>query len=213
MLEPDVTITDYILAAQCLGLALLIYRKSANMPWLLLFGSLGAASLIGGTVHGFFPDESSLAYAILWRLTLLSIGGTAFAGWYVGSAFLKDKRMAAWIEKAAIAEFLLFSAIVIFYSQLFLLAALNYLLAVIFLIVVFLCGYFKTKEKAFLFGLASMAFTLLGSFVQIAKISLHPDYLNHNALYHAIQFIAIWLLFFAALWDIKDETEQQYHPA
>ena len=57
MLEPDVTITDFILAVQCLCFAVLIYRKSDNIPWLLLFGSLGIASLIGGVVHGFLCDE------------------------------------------------------------------------------------------------------------------------------------------------------------
>ena len=37
MLEPDVTTTDYIIKAQCFWFALLVYRKSINLPWLLLF--------------------------------------------------------------------------------------------------------------------------------------------------------------------------------
>lgn len=211
MLEPDVTITDYILAVQCLCFALLIYRKAANFPWIFLFGSLSSASLMGGTVHGFLPDESSLAYAILWRLTLISIGGMTLAGWYVGSAFFINKPAAEWIRKVAIAQFCLFSAIIIFYSQQFLLAALNYLPSAFFLFALFLRGYFKTKERAYLFGVVSIALTFLGSFIQIAKVSLHPIYFNHNALYHVIQFIAICLLFIMARYNITRGKYESGH--
>ncbi len=205
MLEPDVTITDFILAVQCLCFAVLIYRKSANIPWLLLFGSLGIASLIGGVVHGFLCDEVSFAYGVLWRFVLVSIGGMALAGWYVGSRFLKNKHAVGWIRKAAIAQFFLLNILILFYSQQFLLAALNYLPVAIFLLVVFLRRYFETRARAFLFGIASILLTFVGSFVQIAEISLSPIYFNHNALYHAIQFVAIWLLFFTARWDIEKE--------
>ena len=119
MLEPDVAITDYILAVQCLCFTLLIYRTSIHTPWFLLFGSLSAASLTGGTVHGFLPDKSSLAYVVLWRATLISIGALALAGWYVGSAFLKNKQMAGWVRRAAIVQFFLFCMGILFYSQQF----------------------------------------------------------------------------------------------
>ena len=205
MLEPDVTITDYILAAQCLCFALFIYKKSENIPRLLLFGSLASAALLGGTVHGFLPDTSSPTYAILWRLALISLGGMTLAGWYIGSGFLKSKQAAGWIKKAALAQFFLFGAIILFHSQQFLLAALNYLPAAIFLFAVFLRDYFKTKEKAFLWGVIGILLTFLGSFIQITKISLHPVYFNHNALYHVIQFVAICLLFVTAQRDITRE--------
>ena len=211
MLELDVTITDYILAAQCTCFALLIYKKSANIPWLFLFGSLSAASLIGGTVHGFLPDESTFAYAVLWRLTLISIGAMPLAGWYVGSSLLRSQQVAKWIRRAALAQFCVFSAIILFYSQQFLLAALNYLPTAVFLLIVFLHAYFKTKERAYLFGVASILLTFVGSFVQIAKISLHPIYFNHNALYHVIQFVAICLLFVTAQSDQRKKNNDKRH--
>lgn len=214
MLEPDVTITDYILSGQCFLFALLIYRKSATMPWLFLFGTLSVASLTGGTVHGFFPNESAFGYALLWRTTLIAIGAMALAAWYVGVAFLRNKPFTEWIKKAAIAQFLLFTVIILFYSQRFLVAALNYLPALIFLLIIFTRGYFKTKERALLSGVTSIVLTCVGSFVQIAKISLHSQYFTHNALYHAIQFVALCLLFSTARWDItKRRQDGKYHQA
>src|SRR5262249_55929132 len=108
MLEPDVTITDYILTAQCFSFAALVYKKSINLPWLLFFGSLSIASLAGGTTHGFFSDETLVSYAILWRAALIAIGVVALAGWYVGAAFLRNKQVAWWIKKFAIVQFSLF---------------------------------------------------------------------------------------------------------
>jgi hypothetical protein len=203
MLEPDVTITDYLLAAECLCFAIVLYHRSASVPWLLLFGSLSAASLAGGTVHGFFPDESSLAHAFLWRMSLIAIGGMALAGWYVGSAFLQNRQVAGWIKKGAVLQFILFSVVILFHSQAFLIAAVNYLPAAIFLLIIFMRGYLRTKRKALLLGAASIVLTFMGSFVQIAHIPLHPVYFNHNALYHAIQFIAVCLLFAAAWCSTK----------
>jgi hypothetical protein len=133
MLEPDVTITDYILTVQCFWFAMLIYSKSINFPRLLFFGSLSIASLAGGTTHGFLSDATLVSYAILWRATLIAIGAVALAGWYIGAAFLRSKKVAWWVEKISIVQFSLFTAVILFYSQQFLLAAVNYLPAAFFL--------------------------------------------------------------------------------
>ncbi len=178
------------------------------------FCSLSVASLAGGTVHGFCPDEASLRCIILWKITLIATGTMAFAAWHVGAAFLQDKRAARWIKIGAAGQLCLFITVVLFYSQQFLLAALNYLPAAIFLLITFIRGYFKTNESALLFGATSIVLTFVGSFIQIARIPLHPLYFNHNALYHAVQFIALCLLFATAWWDItkkgQDETEKYY---
>jgi uncharacterized protein DUF6962 len=202
VLEPDVTITDFILAIQCFCFAALIYRRSTNVPWLLLFGSLSIASLAGGITHGFLSDEQSSSYAILWRAALIAIGVVALAGWQIGAGFLHNKKVARWIKQLAAVQFFLFALTTLFYSQRFLLAALNYLPAALFLFVVFARSYLKTSERAPFLGAAGIFLTLTGSFIQIAKIPLHPQYFNHNAFYHAIQFSAICLLFVTARWDI-----------
>ncbi|MFY9623046.1 MAG: hypothetical protein WAJ91_01510, partial [Rhodoplanes sp.] len=117
--------------------------------------------------------------------------------------FIHSAEAGKWIERGAILQFCLFSSVILFHSQQFLLAELNYLPAAIFLLIVFLRKYFVTKEKALLYGAASIMLIFAGSFVEIARISLHPQYFNHNVLYHTIQFIALCLLFITAQWDVR----------
>jgi uncharacterized protein DUF6962 len=209
MLEPDVTITDFVLAIQSFCFAVLVYKESTDLPWLTFFGTLCIASLAGGVTHGFIPEESSLNYAILWKASLIAIGAMALAGWYVGARFLENNRVARWTKKFAIVQFFLFSAVVLFYSQDFLLAAINYLPTALFLFAVFSRSYFRAKEMARLYGAIAIMLTFVGSFIQIVKISPHPQYFNHNALYHAAQFVAICLLFVTARWDIVREKYEK----
>jgi hypothetical protein len=211
MLEPVVTLTNYIMAAQCLCFAFLIYKKSGSTPWFYLFASLCIAALAGGTMHGFLPDETSTAYAILLKLTLMAIGATTWAAWCIGRQFIHSAAAKKWIEKGAILQFCVFSGVILFYSQHFLLAVLNYLPAVIFLLIVFLRKYLVTKEKALLYGVVSIMLTFAGSFVEIAGISL--QYFNHFALYHIIQFIAFCLLFITAQWDVGGHKNMKNHIA
>ena len=104
MTEPDVTLTDYALAVECALFVyiLTVWRRPASPVGLwfaLLFASLGLASLFGGTVHGFFLDEATVGYQVLWPATMLAIGGAAFAGWLAGATVLLPRR-AAWVGEA-----------------------------------------------------------------------------------------------------------------
>lgn len=56
--EPDVTLTDYGLALECVLFTYLLHqqghwRNSIRAWFILFFGSVGLAALAGGTVHGF----------------------------------------------------------------------------------------------------------------------------------------------------------------
>ena len=90
MTEPDVTLTDYALAVECLIFAVILHRKKSRYVRLgrwftLFFASVCAASLFGGTVHGFFLDADSLGHAVLWPTSLLAIGLTAMTAWAIGA--------------------------------------------------------------------------------------------------------------------------------
>jgi len=43
---------------------------------------------------------------------------------------------------------------------------------------------------------------LIGSLVQLERVALHPVYFNHNALYHAVEAIALLCMFGAARWAV-----------
>src|SRR5207245_2244030 len=67
-------------------------RPGGLRPWFsLFFASVSAASLCGGTVHGFFLDKQTLGAAVLWPLTLLATGVTALSAWALGARLLSSR--------------------------------------------------------------------------------------------------------------------------
>src|SRR5258707_8455873 len=88
MTEPDVTLTDYGIALECAILAGLLYRCRSGRgdlrrPFVLFFASSALGALAGGTVHGFFLDDRSLAGAALWRAAPLAPRVTPLPAWSI----------------------------------------------------------------------------------------------------------------------------------
>jgi hypothetical protein len=198
MKEADVTITDYLLALEAFAFAVLIARAStgtALQRWFVIFfAATAAASLVGGTVHGFFDNS-----VVLWRLVLISLGVVAAAAWAIGARLLFSDRIAQFVVAAAWLEFAGYSLMVVFVSDKFLFAIANYLPATLFLIVAFFVRYQSTAGTPLAQGLAGLLLTLVAAGVQQARIAVHPTYFNHNALYHFLQAIALFLIFRAAI--------------
>src|SRR5580765_5252404 len=113
MKEPDVTITDYLLALEAFAFAVLIARAATATPvqrwFVIFFAATAAASLVGGTVHGFFSDS-----VVLWRLVLVSLGIVSAAAWAIGSRLLFSDRIAQLVVAAASVEFVAYSLMVVF---------------------------------------------------------------------------------------------------
>ena len=201
--EPDVTLTDYGLSIECGILAYLLYShgdpKELLRYWFVLFfTATGLAALTGGTVHGFFLNTESLGYRILWPATLIAIGVTALMAWTIAARIQLSPKIARWISAAAVVEFAVYSLAVLFLTQEFWIAIAAYLPSVIFLLVALLLAYLRTQEKKLLIGITGLGLTFIAALVQQAQISLHPVYFNHNAFYHLIQGIALFMIFWAA---------------
>lgn len=202
MAEPDVTLTDYGLAVECAFFLYLLSSRMASGPlrwWFLtLFGSLGLAALAGGTVHGFFHEPASTGLRVLWPSTLLAIGITALAAWAIGAYMMFPAQVARWVIIVAIIEFVGYSALVLFVSQAFLIAALNYLPAVGFMFVALFLQWRRTGERSLAPGLVGLGLTVIAAGLREARMAIHPVYFDHNALYHALQALALLLIFLSA---------------
>ena len=191
MTEPDVALTDYALALECTVFAYLLQRREHT----LFFGSAAVASLAGGTVHGFFLDARTLGNAVLWRLTLIAIGVTAASAWAIGAKVLFAAPTARRIRMAAAAALAAYCVVTVFITQEFRAAVVFYLPAVVFLLVALSVAYARAREQGILVAVAGLGLMFIAAAVQQARIALHPRYFNHNALYHLIQAVALWLLF------------------
>jgi len=212
LLEPDVALTDYGLAVESAILAWLIRTRSRegkrSFWFALFFAALAVSALLGGTAHGFIADKESLLHQIVWNGTLLAIGASAVAGWAIGAHLIWSDAVAAAVVRIAFVVFLAYTAVVLFIAQSFAVAVIHYLPAAAFLLAAFGTAYFRCHARWALVGAGSIALMFAAAVVQQSGIDLHPQYFNHNALYHLIQAIALFLLYRAVRKSTTRETHQ-----
>jgi hypothetical protein len=212
MTEPDVTLTDYAIALECLVFCVLALRWHARRDlrrwWVVFFASIGIAAAIGGTMHGFYPDDQSVAGRGLWLATMLTLGVTSLAAWAVGSHLL---RLPA-ILGTAVAVFVIYAVVVVFAYREFLAAIIMYLPATVFLLVVLVSRHRREPHRALTLAITGMVLTFIAAGIQQAKIAVHPVYLDHNALYHVVQAVALLLIFIGAKHtSVVPETGHGHH--
>src|SRR5262249_37764067 len=147
---------------------------------------------------GFYEDPASAGSRRLWPATLIAIGITALAGTNIAATLQFDNKVVCRFARAAVALFIVYCAVVLFLSDSFLIAIVDYLPVVIFLGWVFFDRYWQTHQRAFRNGLVGVCMMLFAAAAQQAKLGIHPKYFNHNALYHVIQGTALLLLFMTA---------------
>jgi uncharacterized protein DUF6962 len=211
MTEPDVTLTDFALALECAIFALLVARASSppmRRWWVLFFGSIGLSAFCGGLVHGYFNDRSSAEWAIVWRISLLAIGVTSMATWSLGAYLQQGDRLGANVRKAAVWILAVYAIVVLTVSTSFLVAILFYLPATLFMLVAIVDAYRRSPTRAEAYGIAGLVLTFIAAAIQQLQLGIHPQYFNHNAMYHAIQAIALFLLFLAAR-DVKPASVRE----
>jgi hypothetical protein len=201
--DPAVTLTDYGLAIECAILLALLARPRASdeklrMWFLVFFAAAAAASLFGGTVHGFFKAVESRGRAILWPLTLLSILLSSLAAWFAAARLELQPRADSGARVVAVAVTSLLAVAVIFATKNFAIAIVAYLPATLFLLFALVSAYRRRRERSIAWGIAGLSLTLVAAAVQRLRIAVHPVYLDHNAFYHVIQGVGFWMIYKAA---------------
>src|SRR5687768_16831689 len=95
MNELDVTLTDYLLTVECcifwkLLSAVSSTRIRCTFRW--FFALLALSAILGGSSHGFFEDETTRLYQLVWAGTLASLGLVALAEVHAGMALWWNER-------------------------------------------------------------------------------------------------------------------------
>ncbi len=198
--EPVVVLTDYLLAVECGVFATLLVRRGADAAWSTVFAATSVASLLGGTVHGFFPsDAESLASRALWVITMLCVGVTAAALVRVGAGVGWGRERARTLNPGLGMALIGYVGVVLFVSRDFNVAIAAYLPAALFTMFAFARNGWRGRPAGVAPALSGIAITIGGAAAQSVGIGLHPVYFDHNALYHVVQAVALYLLFRAAL--------------
>lgn len=203
--RPAVSLTDFALAIECAIFAVLLARPAAGDALLrklfvVFFVSAASASLLGGTMHGFFEYSTSPVRDVLWTGTLLSILVTSFAAWSIAAVLQLGQPILRWVIAFAVVQLIALGFVVLFVSRDFLVAIVAYLPATVFLLISLLLAYRRRRNTPLQWGVAGLILVFIGAAVQQLGIAVHPVYLDHNTLYHVIQGVALWMIYRAAKW-------------
>ena len=204
LLEPDVSLTDLGLALECTGFVVWLFRRrAAEGPFwrwfVLFFAATGFAAFLGAISHGFVPDTRSTLSQILWLGIFAAVGMAALSCWAIGSGLLFSDRTTRRLLSAVLVVFGIFLIEFIRSDRSFFVVILNYLPAAIFLLIALVIAYRARREAYLRAGIWGVVLTFVAAFVQQNGIGVHKVYFNHNALYHAVQAVALYLIFIAAL--------------
>lgn len=200
MTEIDVTLTDYALTLLCSWFAWRLLRTSHRLPtvgqtWTIFFASIAVAGATGGTVHGFFPDRSVGVGYTLWVMTLGAIGLTATAAWLLIAELIPRPGLKKFSRYLIATAYVAYLTIVTMVSQRFVVAIAFYVPALVALLAAFLYPYIRQRRQSDLDVVIGVILSFIAAYIQLAKLGLHPDFFNHNATYHLVQALGLWLTF------------------
>lgn len=192
--DPDVVLTDLGLAALGGYLAWRLARHDARGA--VIMAGLASAALFGAVFHAFFPDKTStpagfvawlpVAFSILVvATTLLSLALLVLAprlpartrGVVLGSYALAFVVVILFIDET-------FSTIVAFYGP-----------AVVVLLAASIVEALRTSSREWALVAAGLALSGVAALLQQAGVAIHPEYFDHNAVYHVVQAAALVCLY------------------
>jgi hypothetical protein len=199
--EPAVALSDFALAILCGGFAawlVLRGRTPVGLAFALLFAASAVAALFGGIAHGFLAHQQTLAALLVWTATLAAIGVAGFACWAAGGLILFSAKGARLVAVLAAIAFLAYLAAIELVSRSFTVAIAYYAPGAAFLLLAFAAAWWRERHGFLLVGAAGVLVAFLAAGIQQAGIALHPVYLDHNTLYHLVQAVAFFMIFYAA---------------
>jgi hypothetical protein len=206
--EPTTALTDFVLAVLALGFSLQLMpyarrlRQESIRDWGLAFGALSIGALAGGISHGFAAQLSETAHAVVWRITLYSIG---FASYYMvagtARAALRHK-IGSWlivIAAVKLAGYLYWTTV----RPEFSLAVYDYVPNMLAVLIMGLLLK-RRRDPAGFWLAAGVVVSFFAAAVQLSGLTLAENF-NHNDLYHVIQMVALVMFYRGAsrLQDVR----------
>ncbi|WP_068115900.1 DUF6962 family protein [Tropicimonas marinistellae] len=200
MLEPDVALTDFLLAGQNGAFAVLLLRQKTiddrlRRAFSAFFAALGASALFGGIWHGFYSSGGTDIGPWVWLATMTALAMTAAALWLIAAACLPYRPWTNRLRTLAGVQLVAQTLIATFLTDAFLVGALGMLPAIVMVSALYVRDYLATRSPRLLMGLGGLVLASVSTLVIFAGISLHPVWLTPNALYHLLQVVACWMLF------------------
>jgi hypothetical protein len=197
--EPMTLLTDYVLGAWALVLALRLFSAAAlggqftMRVWAFGFLMTAVAAFAGGTYHGFIQMLPAVVARLCWKVTLVATGFGSAA--LLGAAFLAAATgPLAWGLLALVVLKLLVYLEVVLARDNFLLVIADYGSALLAMLVAawFLRPTGLTPAAGWL--AAGVGVSIVAGIIQAFRLAPHPRF-NHNDLFHMVQMAAIYCLY------------------
>ncbi len=197
--EPTTTLTDYVLAVECLVFAGLLLRGERAdwgtevLLWAAGFGASAVAAAVGGSAHGWVDYVTLRVQRALWLVSMGAIGlaSACFTGAVVWATFADPVRR--WLLAALGVEVLVYWVWIARDAE-FRWAVYLYggnMLAVLAILALAI-GRGQVAGAGWIVAAVLVGFA--GAAIQRRGLAPHPRF-NHNDLYHVIQMLAFYLLF------------------
>ena len=189
--ESATLLTDYLLALLGGCLAWRLHRRiDSDQPavrwWIRALVAMSVSAFVGGSYHGFAPNLAAGLAAVWWRFVLVLV---CAIGLCLGASLIREivpvNRQRGW-NGLLVAKFMLSVVVVMIYPK-FLLAMLDYGLAMIAWAVAAL--FCRRAWSGWM--LAAVGMSAVAGWVQQSGWGV-PDHLDHNAVYHLIQVLALF---------------------
>jgi hypothetical protein len=201
ILDPDVAFTD-------LGLALLggylgwrLWRAPGPHMLLrtgtVLMGGLASAALWGAVFHAFFPaGTATLPGFLAWVPVVLSIVVAASAMLELSLRLLLP-RIEFRVRRSIVATYaVVFAVVVLLVHESFSSIVYFYTPALILLLIAAGQQALRSRDAGWTLITTGLILSAGAAMLQQAKVSVHPVYFDHNAVYHVVQAIALVFLYF-----------------
>ena len=198
--DPDVVLTDLALAALGAWFAWRLARTTGKgtiaRSGVVIMGALASAALWGAVFHAFFPAGTSTRPGyVAWMPVVLSIA-------VIGMALLAlalrvaAPRLPAWARRTVAAVYgVAFAATALFVDDSYRTIVRFYAPVVVLFLMVAARQALKSRSAGWTLIAVSFAISLLAAALQQARVSLHPEHFDHNAVYHVLQGVALVLLY------------------
>ncbi len=207
--EPGVTLTDYGLAIECAifaGLLIAVDRPDSSLrrPLIVFFAMGAVASAAGGTWHGFF-NGAGIASQLLWVVTLLALGISSLAAWFIGARLICPPKTQRYISQLAVGLAITYAIVVVWVTHSFLIAIVHYLPALVFLTGAVCAHACRVRSTGLVYGVIGLMLMFVAAGIQWSgeDWTLGGWVISHNTIYHLVQGIALALFFKTALWCVK----------
>jgi hypothetical protein len=197
--DPDVVFTD-------LGLALLAgylasrlwteHRTGYPRAGAVLLGGLASAAFFGAVFHAFFPDDTATkAGFVAWMPVAFSIIVAASAMLWLAFDILLP-RLSRKTRRVILALYASsFAGVVALVDESFGSIVRFYVPALLLFLIATGRMAFAGRDQGWMPITAGLLVSVAAALLQQAQVAVHPEYFDHNAVYHVVQAVAVVVLY------------------